>query len=140
MLYGDGSQHLVLAARKRGQHAAGIVGIGRLAKNAAIQRHRGVRAQHGRHSQGAARMAGHGGIELERGDALHIVARCLIGQLGLYGLGIFGNVALSVGQQKLMGHTQLLQQLAAAGALGGKVDEWRHDKNEKCLQPFVAKR
>ena len=77
--------------------------------------------------QTAPRMAGHGCIELAGRHALHIVMGVFPSQLGLYGLGILGDVADRIGQQQFMRHTQLLEQLTTAGTLGCKIEKWRHD-------------
>ncbi len=58
-------------------------------------------------------------LQFQPGDALHIAARGLAGQHGLQGFGIFARS----GQQQLTLHAPLLQQLQAARALRGQVDE-----------------
>ena len=60
---------------------------------------------------------------------MHVVVRAFAGQHGFDGLGVLDHIAvMHVGQQQLMAHAQLLQQLAAAGALGGEVDEVGHEQ------------
>ena len=66
-------------------------------------------------------------IELAGRHALHIVMGVFPSQLGLYGLGILGDVAGCIGQQQFMRHAQLLQQLTTARTLGCEVDKGRHN-------------
>ena len=74
----------------------------------------------------AARPAGYGGIQLEGGDPLDVGGWRLAGQHHLDGFGVFGFVALHIGQQQFMAHAQLFEQLAPARALRGEVDEIGH--------------
>ena len=105
------------------QDASRVFGIGGLAQNLLSQGHGGVGAQNGRLRQTAPRMAGHGSIEFAGRHALHIVMGVFPCQLGLYGLGILGDVAGCIGQQQFMRHTQLLKQLTTAGTLGCKIEK-----------------
>ena len=104
------------------QHPVRVGRISRLAQNLRAQRHRGVGTQNRRLRQLPARMACHGSVQFQAGDTHHIVTRGFTGQHGLDGLGILGHIALHIGQQQDMAHPHLLQQLAAARALRGKVE------------------
>ena len=66
------------------------------------------------------------GIELEGGHALDVVGRGLAWQGCLDGLGILRRIALHIGQQQGVAHAQLVEQLAAPGALRGEVDQFGH--------------
>jgi hypothetical protein len=79
------------------------------------------------HSTGARRQAAalparHRRLQLQPGDALHI------GRGRLAGPDRFErfDVLVGIGQQQLATHAPLLQQLLAARALGGQVDEVTH--------------
>jgi hypothetical protein len=112
----------VRAPRQLAQHAGRIGIVVGLAEDGAAQGHRGVRAQHGRRRQAALLQAGQCGIELQAGDAPHVARRRLAGQHRLDGFRVLARL----GQQQLVAHAQLLQQLAAARALGREVDEVTH--------------
>jgi len=121
-----GGEHAVAVAGQLAQHARRILCIFGLAINAPAERHRGVRTQDGRCGQAPAGVALHCRIELEAGDTFHIGFGRLAGPLQLDGFGVFGCVALGVGQQKGVAHAKLVQQLAAARALRRKVEEVWH--------------
>jgi len=81
-------------------------------------------------------MPRHGGVELERRHALHVAGGRLAGTHGFERFGVFDEVishlpdgvvsARGLGQQQCMAHADLAEQLAAARALRGKVDEGGH--------------
>ena len=126
MGHGDGRQYAVGGAREAFQHPCRVSFVLRLAQDFTAQRHRGVRAQDGCRRQATPLVAGHGGVQLECRHPLHIGSRRFLAVHGLNGFGVFAQVAIGVGHQQLVGHAELLQQLAAARALGGEVDECRH--------------
>jgi hypothetical protein len=74
----------------------------------------------------------HGGVELERRHALHVAGGRLAGAHGFERFGVFGEVfdrifcARGFGQQQFMAHADLGQQLAAARALRGEVNQGGH--------------
>ena len=125
-LQGNGGEHAVGAARQLGQYAPGVLGVCRFAIQRGPHGDRGVRAQDGRCGQAPACLAQHGGIELEGGHALDVVGRGLAWQGCLDGLGILRRIALHIGQQQGVAHAQLVEQLAAPGALRGEVDQFGH--------------
>jgi hypothetical protein len=90
----------------------------------ALQRHRGVGAQHRRGRQALGLQPRQRGVELEAGHALHIVRRCLARLDRFQRLGIF----VRIGQQQLVLYTDLFQQLATARALGSEVNEIAHSR------------
>jgi len=120
--HSHGGQHAVGAADQLRQHAGGVPGIFGLAVDGAPQCHRGIRTEHGCSRQAAALEASQRGIELELRDALYIGRGGLAGQHGFQAFRIL----VRIGQQQLMAHAQLLQQLAPAWTLRSEVNEIRH--------------
>lgn len=108
-----------MVAGQRRQHRRGVVGLLGFAEDAPAQADRGVGGQDRGVGQRAAFAAAQCGLGLQRADPLHIVVRRLAGQHRFERLRVF----VVVGQQQLVGHAELRQQFAAAGALGGEVED-----------------
>jgi len=111
----------MLGAGEKGQHALGVGLVGGLAEDLAREGDGGVGGEHGLPLQAAAHHdALPRGIDLEAGHAAHVVVGLLA---GLDVLARFAVVAVALAEeQRLELDADLLQQLAAAGATGGKVD------------------
>ena len=106
------------------QDASGIGLIHRFAQNFPPQAHGGVGAEHGRKRQALALHALHSGVEFEPRDTRHITRRRFRAVHVFQRLGIF----IGPGQEQLVGHPDLVKQLAAPGALGSEVDEVAHSR------------
>jgi hypothetical protein len=119
---GDGRQHLVGAAGQCLQHAGGVLVVGRLSEDALAERHGGVGAQHRGRRQAARQQAFARRGQLEQGHPPHVVGRRLARERHLERLAVLAGI----GQQQLVAHADLGQQLAAAGTLGGEVEKIRH--------------
>ncbi len=121
-LHADRGEHLVRFAGEGAKNARRVVSAFRLAVNHAVQRHGGVGAQQhgglGRDLGAATGQTLARRLQLETGDALHIVGRGLAGQRG------FQRFAVFVGQrrQQREGHADLPQQLLSPRAGGGQID------------------
>jgi hypothetical protein len=120
-------EHPVLVARQLGQHA---LGVGRVVGLAIDGRPRAtVVSEHrmGAIGQPTARAPGHGGVELEAGDALHVGRPgASPGSTASMASASSATSPSALGSS-ICAHAQLFQQLAAARALGGEVDEVRHE-------------
>jgi hypothetical protein len=96
-----------------------LLHVGRFAQDAAALRHGGVGAQHRRRWQPLLAQAVHGRVQLQPRDAPHIGGRRLARVHRLQRLGR----RVVVGQQQAMRDAELVEQLTAARALRGEVDE-----------------
>ena len=84
-----------------------------------VKRYRRVGAQNRRLGQRARRLPQARGFQFEGADALHIG----LGRLARDGLLQRLRVFLGAGQQQLVGYTELIEQLAAPGALRSEVNK-----------------
>ena len=107
-------------AGQQGQRSRRVGGIGGLAEDAAAERHRGVGAENGRNGKPRFARRRDRRRELGARHALDVGAPAARPPLGLERFGVFVGVGH---EQHLVTHADLRQQLAAARALRGEIDE-----------------
>jgi hypothetical protein len=121
-LQGHSGQHAVRLTGQFLQHAGRIGRIRGLAVDGAATCDGGVGTQDRSGRQAAPFQASHGRIELQASDALDIGRGSFAGEHLLQRLAVFG----IIGQQQLVAHPELFEQLPPARALRGEVEEVTH--------------
>lgn len=112
-------QHVVRAAGEAREHRERVGGVGGLAEDRAVDRHRRVGDEHGRGRQAARDEPRARGLRLRDAHAQHVMVGRLARQLGLERFGIL----IGRGREQFVAHAELIEQFAAPGALRGEVDE-----------------